>query len=328
MVYDRASQTGQERDPVKNDGDGKGPRQSSTKDPPLAQGLQEDAERQAAPGGQAMPQAGPSKEAGQQPVAEGQPAQEQVQGNGAKPPQALVATVEAEDSRAQQIRELLDQGYTFEQIRDQFKFSESTIRKELKRRLKPEGQPALANGEPAELPVVVKGSEVITPESIMERFLKYGGKDWELRLEGMMLLRAAQKMVREDVAIMREQVETSAKLMDSIEGLMRETRAEQDAALKRSQHAQAEVAGEAAQQAAGRVAGYFAERLTRIEEKVNAPPVGSNPMIDMMARVMEPYLKNVLGVLLGGKGGAQEGQQGQRSVPGFTYEPAKGGGNG
>lgn len=122
------------------------------------------------------------------------------------------------------IRSLMRQGYTPKQVKEQFGYARRTVDQVAADFIEPEGKPADSSGEPG-LPVTVKGTEIITPESIMQR-LANGSNDWHLRLEGMLLLRAAQKMNRDDIEMVRMQAEADAKLIEPILKLMKETREE------------------------------------------------------------------------------------------------------
>jgi hypothetical protein len=116
---------------------------------------------------------------------------------------------------------LLRKGYTRSQLINDFDFAERTVDSAIKAYRELEGN----KGEEAKddtrpdthddssLPSTLKGTEVITPEGILQRCLRDGSRDWELRMEGMMLLRAAQKMNLDDVEIMKGQAEANAKML-------------------------------------------------------------------------------------------------------------------
>ncbi len=156
-----------------------------------------------------------------------EPAEVAIQNTSEELPEALPEEEQPGNSGAvpgimESIRNLMRQGYTPKQVKEQFGYARRTVDQVAAEFIEPEGKPAESGGEP-ELPVTVKGTEIITPESIMQR-LANGSNDWHLRLEGMLLLRAAQKMNRDDIEMVRMQAEADAKLIEPILKLMKETR--------------------------------------------------------------------------------------------------------
>ncbi len=148
------------------------------------------------------------------------------------------------------------------------------------------------SSESTSMPVTIKGTESVTPEFIM-RYLADGSDDWRLRLEGMMLLRAAQKMNREDVEIMRMQAEADAKLLEPILRVMRESREEQDAAAARAKASSLEIAHGAAQEAAQEVAGNI---LTYLDQKIpkGPPPKDMNEMFTKRLDKLWEYMEHMM----------------------------------
>ena len=165
------------------------------------------------------------------------------------------------------IRDLMRQGYTPKQVKDQFGYSRRTVDQVAAEFIEPEGKPAESGGEPG-LPVTVKGTEIITPESIMQR-LANGSNDWHLRLEGMLLLRAAQKMNRDDIEMVRMQAEADAKFFEPILKLMKETREEQDAAAARAKASSEEIADRTAYETASQLSQVISQNNTRITDSIN-----------------------------------------------------------
>jgi hypothetical protein len=165
------------------------------------------------------------------------------------------------------IRSLMRQGYTPKQVKEQFGYARRTVDQVAAEFIEPEGKPADSSGEPG-LPVTVKGTEIITPESIMQR-LANGSNDWHLRLEGMLLLRAAQKMNRDDIEMVRMQAEADAKLIEPILKLMKETREEQDAAAARAKASSEEIADRAAYETATQLSQVISQNNARITDSVN-----------------------------------------------------------
>jgi hypothetical protein len=170
-------------------------------------------------------------------------------------------------SQAERIRYYLSKGYTFEQLTRTFNFPESSVYQEIEKVVPPEGKAA---GEEKErgLPVTVKGTEIVTPEYIM-RSLANGSEDWRLRLEGMMLLRAAQKMNRDDIEMTRMQAEADATRIRPILELMKETRLEQDAAAQRAKESNIEIADRAAYETANQLSQVISQNNTRITDSIN-----------------------------------------------------------
>ncbi len=165
------------------------------------------------------------------------------------------------------IRSLMRQGYTPKQVKERFGYARRTVDQVAAQFIEPEGKPADGSGE-AGLPVTVKGTEIITPESIMQR-LANGSNDWHLRLEGMLLLRAAQKMNRDDIEMVRMQAEADAKLIEPILKLMKETREEQDAAAARAKASSEEIADRAAYETATQLSQVISQNNARITDSLN-----------------------------------------------------------
>ncbi len=208
---------------------------------------------------------------------------------------AEIPEASSEESEAAQINRLLDDGYSGKQLVEKFDFKYSTVRREIKRRERPEDAPVV---EVRELPATLKSTEVITPEGIMQRYLLEDGEYGEAMIKGMMLLRAAQRMVMDDVEIMKGQAEANARMIKPILDMMQEARKEQDAAADRARASVAEAAQEAAERTAGAVFGYLDQKLPK-----QPPPKDMSEMfakrIDRMWEMMEHM-------------------QTQRMMPGYT----------
>jgi hypothetical protein len=165
------------------------------------------------------------------------------------------------------IRKLRRQGYSARQVKDEFGYARSTVDQVFAEFIEPEGK-AEGDDREAGLPVTTKGTEIITPEAIMQR-LANGSQDWHLRLEGMMLLRAAQRMNRDDIEMTRMQAEADATRIKPILELMRETRLEQDAAAQRAKESNIEIAERAAYQTAGELSQVITQNNARITDSIN-----------------------------------------------------------
>lgn len=170
------------------------------------------------------------------------------------------------------------------------------------------------------LPMVRKvgqGVEVVNPEVVLQQYLLQDGPYGECMLKGMMLLRAAQLMVMDDVNIMKGQAEAHAKLMEPILKLVQETREEQDAAAERARASSLEAAAEAAKETVGQVMPYLDQRLRGLEAAVTKPAdiaSTANPMQGLMARTMETVWNRMVDTIMPSK-------TGQKSAPtGWTVE--------
>jgi len=96
-----------------------------------------------------------------------------------------------------------------------------------------------------------------------------GSEDWHLRLEGMMLLRAAQKMNRDDIEMTRMQAEADATRIRPILDLMKETRLEQDAAAQRAKSSSEEIADRAAYETATQLSQVISQNNAKITDSIN-----------------------------------------------------------
>jgi hypothetical protein len=88
-----------------------------------------------------------------------------------------------EPGACEEIRRLAQKGYTFKVLTERFGFHPRTVRQEMEKVVPPEGN-GNETGESASVPVTVKGTEVVTPEFIMNK-LADGSDEWNLRLGGM-----------------------------------------------------------------------------------------------------------------------------------------------
>jgi hypothetical protein len=160
--------------------------------------------------------------------------------------------------------ELLGKNYTRSQLINDFRFAARTVDRAIEayKKLRPDtaerGQNNQGEDEDADadhsLPVTLKRAEVITPEGILQRVLSDGSPDWQLRVEGMMLLRAAQKMNLDDMELAKGQAEVHAKMLKPLLDTMIEISREQDAAARRAMGSNEEVAYRAANDVARQLA--------------------------------------------------------------------------
>jgi len=229
-----------------------------------------------------------------------------------------------EVTQREKVEQLLDEGYTPEQIEKQWGIPHSTVYPIARKRIAPKGMPESGGQEDnSKLPVVLKtgkGQEVITPEGIMQRYLVGDGDHGASMLEGMMLLRAAQLMVMNDVEIMKGQAEAQATAIKPILDVMEKAREEMDAAAERARHSTEEVAQAAAAGAAARAAMHIDEKFNELKQQKKDIAETEKPMEGLMARTMESMIQRLTGMMFGGQGGGQVGP-----TPGMVDKRGQGG---
>lgn len=228
---------------------------------------------------------------------------------------------EDEDTQRKRIEELLEQGYTPIQIEKEWGYPHSTVRSIAKKRISPKG---VAQGakedkqDESRLPIVLKtgkGQEVITPEGIMQYYLVGDGNEGVAMLKGMMLLRAAQLMVMNDVEIMKGQADAQATAIKPILDIMEKAREDMDAAAERARASTEDVAQAAAAGAAARATMHIDERFEEMMRQKTDIAQTPNPLEGVMARTMETVFNQLTNRMLGGQGG----QGGQLvTTPGFV----------
>jgi hypothetical protein len=203
----------------------------------------------------------------------------------------------AENSQAEQIRSYLKQGFTVKQLTAQFGFSESTVRQEIARLVKPEGEAIdeKANHQDNAWPVIRKmggGVEIVAPEAVLKQY--WGGTpEGEIELRAIMKFRAAMLMVMDLVNIQKGSAEADARRMEPILRLMKETREEQDAAAARARASSVEMAREAAQEAVGGVLGYIDQKIPQVPPPKTVDEAYAkrvDRVMDMMWNVMEQQM--------------------------------------
>jgi len=209
------------------------------------------------------------------------------------------------------IRNLRRQGYSARQVKEEFGYARSTVDQVFAEFIEPEGKGEDDDRE-AGLPVTVKGTEIITPEAIMQR-LANGSQDWHLRLEGMMLLRAAQRMNRDDIEMTRMQAEADATRIKPILELMKETRLEQDAAAQRAKESNIEIADRTAYETATQLSQVITQNNARITDSINQirQAMGGkeeNPLGQVLNSMQSmQQMMQMFGVSMPGMPGAQGG---------------------
>jgi len=184
------------------------------------------------------------------------------------------ALVLKETSQAEQIRTYLKQGFTIKQLTGQFGFSETTIRQEIARLVRPEGEAIddKAKQQDNVWPVVRKmggGMEVMSPEAVLRQYMGGGTPEEQLELRAIMKFRAAMLMVMDLVSVQKGSAEADAKRMEPILRLMKETREEQDAAAHRAKESNMEIADRAAYETATQLSQVIAQNNARITDSIS-----------------------------------------------------------
>jgi hypothetical protein len=177
-----------------------------------------------------------------------------------------IAATPEEGSEAEQIRRYHKLGYSFEQLKAQFGFKDSTIRQELEKAIQPEEPAKKYDSNDDGLPVIRKmggGMETITPEAVLRRYMD-GGESDKYELRGMMKLRAAMLMVMDLVNIQKSAAEADARRIEPMLKLMQETREEQDAAAARAKSSSEEIAARAAEATAGQLYAAITQNNSQV----------------------------------------------------------------
>lgn len=256
----------------------------------------------------------------------GEDVREEDEGNKAEDLAAKAAVIMADESLddSDRIRALHALGYSRKQLVEEFSFTKSNVYRVLPVRPEDNGTGKAGNSlaEHKEgnglFPATLKSTEVITPEGIIQYCLRDGSRDWQLRVEGMMLLRAAQKMNREDVEILKGQTGAYATMMKPLLDTMIEISREQDAAARRAMGSNEEIA----EGAAVKVAQHITPELQAMKSKIgelSAPE--PNPMTKMLNFIqMLPQLLQAGQQLMGSLNlkmpGLTPGQGSGQSLPG------------
>ena len=189
-------------------------------------------------------------------------------------PGGETALVPEEASKAEQIRNYLKQGYNVKQLTSQFGFSETTIRQEIAKVVRPEGEAIDDKTKQSDnaWPVVRKmggGMEVMSPEVVLRQYMGGGTPEEQLELRAIMKFRAAMLMVMDLVNVQKGSAEADAKRMEPILRLMKETREEQDAAAHRAKESNVEIADRAAYETATQLSQVISQNNARITDSIS-----------------------------------------------------------
>ena len=232
-----------------------------------------------------------------------------------------------EDEMLQKVKELNEKGVTRKDIAKQLGVSKSSVDRAFAKLKKIAPPPTTPNqgitedklreiireeitqkeaADDSKLPLVLKtgkGQEVITPEGIMKYYLLGDGDTGAAMLKGMMMLRAAQLMVMNDVEIMKGQAEAQAAAIKPILDIMEKAREDMDAAAERARASTTEAAEAAAAGAAARAAIHIDEKFEELKQQKPDIATVQDPMRGLMARTMETMVNRLQGMLFGGGGG-------------------------
>ncbi|MDO9579790.1 MAG: C2H2-type zinc finger protein [Bacteroidales bacterium] len=241
-----------------------------------------------------------------------------------EPPQTLPvppASPDDEPGVMDTIREHRRRNLSAKQIKD-LGYSRQTVDQVFLEDMVPEGKPNEEEHND-EFPVVTRGTEMVTPEGILRK-LANGSPDWYLRLEGMMLLRAAQRMNRDDIEMSKMQAEAYAAMIKPTLELMKESRLEQDSAAARAKESNVEIAEKAAFEVAQDMKGVFSSEMQTLKASLPGGPEPPNPMMKALVDAMQPYLAQTMGQALSGlfKSGQQPGLSPQQ-LPAGTGMPGQ-----
>jgi hypothetical protein len=240
------------------------------------------------------------------------------------------ALVPAEASQAEQIRSYIKQGFTVKQLNKQFGFSESTIRQEIAKLVKPEGEAIddKAKHQDNAWPIIRKmggGAEVISPEAVLRQYMG-GTPEEELELRAIMKFRAAMLMVMDLVNVQKNTAEADAKRMEPILRLMKETREEQDAAAHRAKESNVEIADKAAYETAAQLSQVISQNNARITDSINQirQAMGGkdeNPLGKVLNSIQSlQQMMQMFGISMPGmQGGHSEAAPGQWQPPVITH---------
>ncbi len=233
-------------------------------------------------------------------------------------PRGETALVPEEASKAEQIRTYLKQGFTIKQLTSQFGFSETTIRQEIAKVVRPEGEAIDDKAKQPDniWPVVRKmggGMEVISPEAVLRQYMGGGTPEEQLELRAIMKFRAAMLMVMDLVNVQKGSAEADAKRMEPILRLMKETREEQDAAAHRAKESNVEIADKAAYETAAQLSQVIAQNNARITDSINQirQAMGGkeeNPLGQVLNSMQSmQQMMGMFGISMPGMPGAQGG---------------------
>ena len=233
-------------------------------------------------------------------------------------PSGETTLVLQDTSLAEQIRTYLKRGFTIKQLTSQFGFSETTIRQEIAKIVRPEGEAIDDKAKQPDnvWPVVRKmggGMEVISPEAVLRQYMGGGTPEEQLELRAIMKFRAAMLMVMDLVNVQKGNAEADAKRMEPILRLMKETREEQDAAAQRAKASSEEIADRAAYETAGQLSQVISQNNAKITDSISQirQAMGGkeeNPLGQVLNSIQSlQQMMGMFGISMPGMAGAQGG---------------------
>ena len=241
-------------------------------------------------------------------------------------PPAQPASPDDEPGIMDSIRGLKSRGLNARRIKD-LGYKRQTVDDVFLEEIVPAGkQDTAEHSGNDEYPVVTRGTEMVTPEGILRR-LTNGSPDWGLRFEGMMLLRAAQRMNRDDIEMSKMQADSYAAMIKPTLEMMERNREAQDAAAARARESNIEIAQRAAFEAAQDMKRSFSSEMQELKAALPGKPDEMNPMAKMVFGAIQPHLGQLLAQAFSSltkqKPGAQpQGGQQPVEMPGQSAQPA------
>ncbi|MFH1087240.1 MAG: C2H2-type zinc finger protein [Chloroflexota bacterium] len=225
-------------------------------------------------------------------------------------PPAQPASPDDESGIMDSIRGLKSRGLDARQIKD-LGYKRQTVDDVFLEDIVPAGQPEKGGySDNDEYPVVTKGTEMITPEGILKR-LTNGSLEWGLRFEGMMLLRAAQRMNRDDIEMSKMQADSYAAMIKPTLEMMEKNRDAQDAAAARARESSIEIAERAAFGVAQDMKRSFSAEMQELKAALPGKPDEMNPMAKMIFSAIQPHMGQLLGQAFSSLTGHRPGAQPQ-----------------
>lgn len=144
-------------------------------------------------------------------------------------PEVVEILEDQEMAKADKIRALYGKGYTRAQIVNDFGFSDATVYKVMPAKKKREGFSSNNKSDPFDshpvLHRVSGGGEAVNPEVILRK-LSNGSEDGQLRLDGMLELRASILLAQELAQVKQTEAKTQEMQANALVKLMREAREE------------------------------------------------------------------------------------------------------
>lgn len=196
-----------------------------------------------------------------------------------------IAEAVAEDrDKAERIRELINDGYSLEQIVKRFGFNYKTAWQVMKEQVVPENRPEAKELELLPAKIDDKRQQIV-PEYLFKMLVSLDGGRALTPLETILLFQAARRTVMEDINMYQGLTEAQAKATETQLKVFREAKSEAN-----------EVAQKAAEETAARVAAYFEQKKPDVAST-------SSPLEEVFARFLQTTMTNLVNKLLPGAAG-------------------------